>query len=303
MASTRSHLRSPQLDEIRAFCAAAELGSIGRAAVRMHVTQPAVSKRLKALEELVGTALFERSPRGVRLTAAGERLFAHARRLIAEMDELTGALEEIRGSGATIRLAISHTAAEYLMSRALLILQEHSSAPVELIVANSRRVKEMVAAAQVDVGVAACGLDEEVPGTVTIPLLEDELVIAVPVGHPWTRRRTVATGDLMRSQIVLRDPGAHSRQLVEETLHAQGLGDMHAACEVGSTQAAKEEARELQLPTVMSRLALAPADMLEAVQIEGLSFRRRFCVLHPPGSPPQPAARLIEAFQKAAGPG
>ena len=294
--------RTPQLEEIRAFCAAAELGGIGRAAVRLGVTQPAVSKRIKTLEELVGAALLERSSRGVRLTAPGERLYAHARRLIAEIDELSAALEEIRGTGATVRLAISHTAAEYLMPKALIMLHQHSHAPVEVLIANSRVVKEMVAAAQVDVGVAACALGEQVAGAVTIPLLDDELVVAVPVGHPWTHRGAVSSDDLMRSDIVLRDPGAHSRQLVQEVLHAHGLGDLRAASEVGSTQAAKDDARAMRLPTVMSRMALSPADMLEAVEITGLSFHRQFCILHPAGSLAAPATRLVQAFRESARP-
>ncbi len=124
------------------FCAAVDLGGIGRAAQRLHLSQPAVSKRLKALEELVGAPLLERSPRGVTMTAAGERLYAHARRVIAELDELDGLLEQIRGASETVHLAISHTAAEFLMPRALVLMRRQTSAAVEVMIANSRVVKQ-----------------------------------------------------------------------------------------------------------------------------------------------------------------
>ena len=70
---------TPDLNELRAFCVAADLGTIGRAAVRLQVSQPSVSKRLATLETKVGARLFERSPRGVSLTPAGRRLYRDAR--------------------------------------------------------------------------------------------------------------------------------------------------------------------------------------------------------------------------------
>jgi DNA-binding transcriptional LysR family regulator len=291
--------RSPQLEELRAFCAAVDLGGIGRAAQRLHLSQPAVSKRLKSLEDLVGAPLLERSARGVTMTAAGERLYAHARRITASMDELTGLLEQIRGSSETVHLAISHTAAEFVMPKALVLMRRWTSAPVEVIIANSRVVKHMVAAGEADVGVAACLRGETVADTACEPLIDDEIVVAVPLGHPWARRSSIMPEELLATPIVLRDPDAHTRQVIDEALTAAGLGALQAACEVGSTQAAKEEAHELGLPTAMSRLALSPADRLEIVPVDGLRFQRRFCILHPQGGLSAPSAHLIEAFRQS----
>ena len=72
---------TPDLYELRALCVAADLGTVGRAAVRLSVSQPSLSKRLAALEAKVGAQLLERSPRGVTLTPAGRRLYRHARPL------------------------------------------------------------------------------------------------------------------------------------------------------------------------------------------------------------------------------
>lgn len=292
--------RSPQLDELRAFCAAVELGGIGRAAQRLHLTQPAVSKRLKALEDLVGTPLLERSAHGVTMTLAGERLYAHARRIAADMEELGGVLEQLSGASETVHLAISHTAAEFVMPKALVSMHRHTSAPVEVLVANSRVVKRMVRDGQADVGVAACMEEEVVDGVDNLPLLDDEIVVAVPLGHPWARRRSITPQELLASEVVRRDPGSHTRQVIDETLEAHGLASLNVAVEVGSTQAAKEEAHELGLPTLMSRLALSPADRLELVHVAGLAFRRRFCVLRPRGVLSNSGARLVQALQESA---
>jgi DNA-binding transcriptional LysR family regulator len=293
-------VRDPQLDELRTFCAAVELGSLGRTAQRLHVSQPSISKRLKSLEALAGVPLLERSAHGVAPTPAGERLYTRARRISAEIEELGGLLQDLAGAGETVQLAISHTAAEYVMPRALVLMHHHTSAPVEVLTANSRVVKRMVRAGETDLGVAACMSDEVVEGVANIPLLDDEIVIAVPLGHPWARKRTASLTELQQTQFVRRDPAAHTRQVLDGTLAQLGLEPPVAACEVGSTQAAKEEAHELGLPTAMSRLAFSVADNLEIVRVEGLRFERRFCILHPHGTPSTACSHLIAALKASA---
>jgi DNA-binding transcriptional LysR family regulator len=290
--------RSPELGELRAFCAAVDLGGIGRAAQRLHLSQPAVSKRLKALEELVGARLLERSARGVSPTAEGARLYTHARRLIADVDELDGVIGQMRGSGETVHLAISHTAAEFVLPRTLVLMHRETSAAVEVVIANSRLVKRLIAEGRADIGVAAYLSGESIPGATVVPLIDDEIVIAVPLAHPWARRASITPAELLATPLVLRDPDAHTRQVIDEELAAAGLGPPLAACEVGSTQAAKDEAHELGLPTVMSRLTLTPADRLEIVPVDGLTFLRRFLIIHPPGALSPAAAHLVRAFQQ-----
>ena len=103
---------TPDLNELRAFCVAADLGTIGRAAVRLHVSQPSLSKRLAALEAKVGARLFERSPRGVSLTPAGRRLYRDARPLLDLADQVAEVMAGIKHSGTVVRMAASHSATE-----------------------------------------------------------------------------------------------------------------------------------------------------------------------------------------------
>jgi len=292
-------LRGPGLDELRTFCVAAELGTLGRAATRLHVTQPAVSKRLRGLEERCGVRLFDRTGRGVTLTPAGERLYAHARRILVEMGALTATIEDLRAVPDTVTLAISPTAADALLSAALMRLQSERNAPVEVIIANSRTVKRMVAAGQVDVGVAAFTLDESDADTALVPLFDDEIVIASPLSHRWARARHISPREFASTPIIRRDPGAQTRQVVDAAMHAAGHAHPIAEVEVGTTQAAKQEAHRRGLPAVMSRLAITSADNLEVVRVDGVSFRRRFCALRA-AELPAPAVRLVEALRSVA---
>src|SRR5215211_1841242 len=84
------------LNELRGFCVAADLGTLGRAAVRLHVSQPSLSKRLASLEAKVGAQLLERSQRGVTLTPAGRRLYRHAHSLLDAADEVREVMAGLR---------------------------------------------------------------------------------------------------------------------------------------------------------------------------------------------------------------
>src|SRR3954447_12367875 len=101
-------VRSPELGELRSFCVAAEAGSLGRAALRMNVSQPALTKRLQSLERLVGVTLLERSSRGVKLTPPGRRLYEASRRLLEQATEVEDVMVGLRRASGPLRLASSH---------------------------------------------------------------------------------------------------------------------------------------------------------------------------------------------------
>lgn len=75
------------LAQIRYFVAVAEEGNVGRAAQKLCIAQPPVSRQIRQLEDEVGTPLFQRTPRGMRLLPAGEAFLAHARKILGEVDQ------------------------------------------------------------------------------------------------------------------------------------------------------------------------------------------------------------------------
>lgn len=278
-----SPLRSPDIAELRAFCLAASLGSIGRAAVALRTSQPAISKRLRSLEAVAGTELFERSSSGVKLTAAGKRLYPEARRLLDQADVIADLLGDLGEGKETLRIAVSHTIAEYHLSPELVAYQtgQRQQRPLELTAGNSQMVRRAVAEGRAEIGIAGNRLpDDREDRLEELELLDDEIVLAVPESHPWHRREAVGREEFLRTPLIARDPGAHGRRLVDSVLASFRERLAPPLLEVGSSAAAKREALELDTPILLSALALdEERDRLYRRAIEGLRFPRRFLIV------------------------
>ncbi len=292
--------RSPDIEELRTFCAAAELGSLGRAKLRLHVSQPALSKRLVHLEAMAGTRLFDRSPRGVKLTPAGRRLYEEARRVLQQVDLFTEVLAGIRQGEATVRLAASHSSNEAFVAN-LLGSREDGRHPVELVIANSVVVRDLVADGRADLGVAASRPHHTpYPAVRELELAEDAIILAVPATHRWADTQRIAVEQFLSTPIVTRDPASKSRWTVNAVLREHELPPLTPLLEAGTPQAAMREARAHNAPVLLSRQVLRGNDFHE-VQIAGLEFPRQFVVVLPAvGEPSEPVEQLVQELRHSA---
>jgi DNA-binding transcriptional LysR family regulator len=298
-------VRSPDVAELRAFCAAVDLGSLGRAARLLRLSQPALSKRLRTLEALAGATLLERSPRGVTPTPAGTRLYLEARKLLAQADAVEELMAGLSDEDAPIRLAASHTIAEFVLPEPLVAFERlgerHLS--VELVVGNSILVRELVLEGRAEFGIAAVHGDGASAAPLrALPFIDDEVVVAVPRDHPWAALDAVPLEDFVATPMVMRDPSAHTRRRVEAALAERGLALAPSLAEVGSTAAAREAALEEGAPVILSRLAVGRArDPLVPKSVDGLSLERRFAFLLGDESNLSRAARaLLRHLQETA---
>ncbi len=301
-------VRMPELAELRAFCAAVDLGSIGKAARLLRVSQPALSKRLRNLEALSGSTLLERSTRGVTPTPAGRRLHAAALRLLDEAETVEALMEGLDPSRAPVRLAASPTMAEFVLPPLLVELESkhESHVSVELSVANSSAARALVLEGRAELGVvAAAGPGANSGGLCESPFYEDEIVIAVPQGHPWATREEIDPAELASTRMIMRDPGASSRSVVAEALEAMGTSPAPPLAEIGSTPAAISAAISEGAPVYLSSLALSGlnGEGLLARRVAGLRFERRFVLIHSgEESLPAPARALVRHLLEAVSP-
>jgi DNA-binding transcriptional LysR family regulator len=297
-----SGIRAPDVEELRTLCAAAELGSVGRAAVRLHMSQPALSKRLAHLEALAGARLLERSPQGVKLTPAGRRVYDEAHKLLEQADRVSEILAGIARTGGPVRLAASHSATDAFVGKLLGHLNEHQALPVELMSANSTIVRDLVADERADLGVAASRPNHTpYPGVRELHLAADEVILAVPPTHRWSARRQISLQEFLATPAVMRDPLSNSRWTVDAVLRERELPPAQPLVEAGTPAAARQEALGRNAPIVVSRSVLATHGFHE-LPIDGIAFPREYVLVLPAyGEPPAQVKALIDHLRHEAG--
>ena len=261
------------------------------------MSQPAVSMRMTQLERRLGVTLLQRGPAGARLTPAGERVVSLSRRVLSETQELMAGVDALVAEARSqLRVAASLTVAEYLLPSWLATL--HRKAPDAILaveVTNSARVVVRVREYHADVGFVE-GAQPRLSGMKTMVVRTDHLVLVVEPSHPWARRRSRVTGaELAAAELIAREPGSGTRQVLEDTLRA--FGGLRSHLELGSTAAILAAARRGEGPAVLSDLAVADdldTGRLVAVPTEGIRLARSLRAVWPTGRPlPALAADLL----------
>ncbi|WP_030667336.1 LysR family transcriptional regulator, partial [Streptomyces sp. NRRL B-1347] len=209
-----------ELRQLGYFVTVAEELHFGRAAERLHIVQSAVSQQVRRLERELGAELFDRSPRQVRLTAAGERLLPEARAVIAAAERARAAVGA-RPRG--LRLGTCTGLGEHL-DRVLAHFAERApGAPVELVSVNAGERLARVADGRLDAAFVRAA--EPAPGVRIVPLWRDPLVAVVPAGHPVAERPDAALADLADVPLALTARRANPAlvDLVVGACHAAGF--------------------------------------------------------------------------------
>ncbi|MFB6810697.1 LysR substrate-binding domain-containing protein [Streptomyces sp. NPDC056387] len=186
-----------ELRQLSYFVTVAEELHFGRAADRLHIVQSAVSQQVQRLERELGAALFDRSPRHVRLTGAGERLLPEARAVLAAAERARSAVRERAG----LRLGTSTGLGEHLDRVLGDVAALAPGTAVQLVSAPARERLEQVADGRLDA--AFVRSLEPAPGVRILRLGEDPLVAALPAAHPLAREPELALADLAGLQLCL----------------------------------------------------------------------------------------------------
>jgi DNA-binding transcriptional LysR family regulator len=276
-------VREPEISELRAFCLAAQFGSIGEAARAMHMSQPAMSKRLRTLETVAGTELLVRSPRGVTLTPTGEQLYSAAQRVLSSADTVNELIQSPASSASrtsVAKLGCSPTVAEQRLPQLLAEMSDtHTGLSVEVLTANSWVVRTLVNEGRMEVGVVAA--DSMTPSSDDLhehDLWSDEVVVAVPFGHPWELNYEVDVEDFLQTGMIERDPWAHSSRLVTVALEQAGYpARANPRVQLGSTDAILLTANQLGVPALVSIESIPEGFFVR--RVAGIRFERKLSMV------------------------
>ncbi len=246
---------SPVLDyRVRSFLAVCSLGSYTRAAAELHITQPAITQHIRALEAHYGCALFERSGRVMRLTPAGE--LARRRLAVAANDEerLCRELAALANEGArrTLRLGCTRTIADYLAPRLLAhMTRTGGQGSVAMRVGNTAELTAALDVGALDLALVEGSFDRS---RFDAEVLSRESYIAVARAGV----RATSLEGLLDRELVVREKGSGTREILERLLgaHDVALDDFAGLIELGSIPVIKVVVGEGDAVTFIYRIAV-----------------------------------------------
>ncbi len=296
------------LHHLEIFHTVAETGSITACAERLHISQPAISRQLKEFEQRIGVVLFERLPRGMRLTHAGEVLRDYSVRLfaIARLAEISAReLSEARQGHLTI--GASNTVGTYILPKLLArFRRSHPAIKLAMFVGNTEQVAQGVADLRFMLGFTEGPL--HVRDLRVQRFLVDEIVPVASADHPLSRSRHLSPPDLSDQPLLMREPGSGTRELVEERLRRHGI-PLSNIVELGSTEAIKQAAVHgggiAWLPQVCMPWELAAGELVR-LPVKSLDIHRPLSVVRRSDGHTAPPAeaflRLLEMPPSAPSP-
>lgn len=284
---------------LRSFVAVAEELHFGRAAERLHLSQPPLSMQIKRLESDLGTRLFDRSRRHVALTEAGRALLGHAKHLLAEASRAEEHVRRIeRGESGALAIAYAPTATyEVLPSLVRAFRATHPDVRLELRETPSRDQPEAIREGRVEVGFA-CGPLERVVELSVSTLVVETLVAVLPSRHPLAGRSSIPIGLLAEEPFVLVRPDVEPAWA---DASARALRRARAAPEVAQYTDTKLAllglvAAGVGVSVVSSSMQRIRRDGVVFAPLTGLSVRLPLVVAS--RSDPSPRARALVALAR-----
>jgi len=289
------------LRQLQTFITVARLSSFTRAALLLHLSQPALTKQIRQLEETLGVRLLDRNTRSVGLTRIGKELAPVVDQLLREIDMVVvntkGLAEKSRG---VIRIAALPSISSTILPRAIARFKDtYPGISVILKDVLAERLVAMVKAEDVDFGIGSLSsVDPEVRFTL---LLTDRIVMVVPPGFVLSRKKEIELKDLVGLPLILMDKESSVRRLIDRAFEA-----------IGAFATPAFEATYMSTAAGMVKaglgVALLPSSASETGELTGLRSRpikhpaltREIGVIQRTGRSLSPAAAGFMTFLKAA---
>ena len=288
------------LRDLRYFEAIAEAGHVGRAAKKLYRTQPALTGAVRRLEETLGTALFVKAGRGIRLTAAGAALQARARALRIASEEAVREIAELgKGLAGMIRIGAVPTVARFLLPPLCReMLKEAPEVTFRTVIGHDDVLRAGLDSGDLDVVVSFRSHAD--PEVVSHTILEDDCVVVASRAHPVFRQKP-RMRDLLKYRWVLGGPNVATRQWLEAAFRARDLPAPAVQIETNLILLLPALIEENRLLSFLSRRHLGAGAPLREVRLRETTMHRRFAITYRRGAYLSPAAlRCVELLRSRA---
>ena len=243
--------------KLKVFCTVAETKSFSKTSEIIHLTQPAVSLQIQALEEIYETKLFDRSSSTVTLTPAGEVLYKYAKEILALYATAEKVIGKVTGLvKGSITIGACSNIGNYLLPSVITDFSKtHLKTKIHLLVSNTKRVIELLNSGNIDIGIVEGDVVRQ--KMIVKKLISDELLLIVSPNHPWAKKKEVSISDLTKEPFIFREAGSGTRQMMEKFLSRHGITpqDMKVSVVLGSTEAIKDAVENGLGVSIISRWA------------------------------------------------
>jgi DNA-binding transcriptional LysR family regulator len=286
--------------QVEGFVETARRRNLSRAAEALHVTQPALTARLQALEAELGTTLFVRGRRGMELTDAGRAFLPYAERALAALDDGTSLLAEFgRGATGELVLGAAPAVSTYVLPPLLLRFTEaYPKVRLSVRTGHSEEILELALRREIDLGLVRALRHPEIESR---PLYEDELVLVVDAGHQFADRGVIAVDEIADVRLILFDRTSSYYDLTNAFFREAGVAPS-GVIELDNIDAAKQMVDQGLGIALLPHTAVAAelADgRLRHVTIAGAEpIRRRIVAIRRRdlGPPSGPVAGFLEVL-------
>ncbi|MCW8909936.1 MAG: LysR family transcriptional regulator [Gammaproteobacteria bacterium] len=266
----------PDLKGLASLKAVVELGGVEEAGRALHVGQPAITKRLRALEASYGVSLMKREGRRLELSAAGERVYAYARLILDHQSSLLDDLEILRAGQNRLRLEVTFSIGEHLLPD--LLLQFNDTYPeyhIQSRMGYTRRIQTRLATGLADLALLEQAPDH--PDILVQKWLDDELLLVCGPEHPLWGSDLIPVTELGNLRYVLRESQSSMRIILDKALKDIGIQQIPVAMEVGSTDTIVEMLERGKHVSFLPRFAVENAlteNTLYHIKIQSLRIKR-----------------------------
>lgn len=280
------------------FISVAENLNFSKAAGDLNISQPAVTRHIKELEERYGTNLFERKGNRVYLTKAGEKVYNTFKQIAQQYRELDFEIGQMHNSiSGEFKIGASSTISQYVIPK--VIASFHKRYPkiqIFLMNGNSFEMEKLLLNNQVDLA-----LVENYSSQSDIRyqnFLDDELIVVTGAKSVYAKRENISKDDLSQIPIVLREQGSGTLEVIKEALSRQGIDfeKLNTLIHLGSTESIKSFLSDFDGLAIVSEKAVMTELFLKTLvklKVTGFTIPRKFRIAYKLGH----KSRQIELFE------
>jgi DNA-binding transcriptional LysR family regulator len=289
------------LRQLEIFRKVVELESFSRAADAVHLAQASVSERIATLESQVGTMLLDRLGRQVVPTKAGEVLYKHAVLLLEMKENACLEMQEFLGvRKGSVRVGGSTIPGEYILPGVIgRFHQQYPLVTVGLTIGDTGDIERQVLEGKLELGVVGSKLTNR--SLWLRELWKDQLVLAIPSVHRWSKRREVSAHELFEEPFIMREQGSGTLRVIERFLQPQpkGADSLKVVAHLGSSTAVKQGILSGFGVSILSSRALTTElkmGVLKALKVKGLPMSRTFYLIRDKRRIASPICQALSQF-------